>query len=111
MHVLLRDIIAGRETRFEQEPGMLGVRDDHAAEDNMHMARTPQNIHPFVGVACVRKYLLILFIPGVHLVPVKGHIAFDLRPVRQWAGIAPRGMFGYAVADLYRPIGCLPFQW
>src|SRR5713101_4969377 len=84
------------------------VRYGHASEHDPDMARTRQNIHALVGIACMREDLLILFVPGIHLVPVQGQVALDRWSVGQGTRIAPGRMFGHAVADADRPVRRLP---
>ena len=47
--------------------------------------------------------LVILFVPGVHLVPVKGDVAAELSPVRTRFRVAPRCVGTHAIADLHAP--------
>src|SRR5437764_1024714 len=90
---------------------MLAIGYGHAAEHNTYMTGTWQDIHPLIGIACVRKDLLILFVPGVHVLPIKSHVALNLWPFGRRMGIAPCRIFGHPVTNTDGPICCFPFEW
>src|SRR6266851_2092948 len=89
---------------------MQGIGYYLASQHNTDMAGAWQDVHSLIWIACVRKDLLILFKPGIHLVPIKGHIAFDLRPTRYRIQIAPGGIFNHPGTSPDRPVRCVPFQ-
>ena len=49
--------------------------------------------------------LVVLLVPGVHLVPVQRHVAADVGTAGQRVGVAPHGVLGDPVADRHRPVG------
>ena len=49
--------------------------------------------------------LVVLLVPGVHLVPVQRQVAADVGAAGQRVGVAPDGVLGDPVADRHRPVG------
>ncbi len=74
------------------------------------MAGTGQDVYALVGIACVREDLLLLFVPGVHQVPVESQVALDRWSAGQGAWIAPGRIFGHAGASANCPVRRFPFQ-
>ena len=86
-------------------PPTLG--DGFATEENADVAAASQRVHALIGIARVDENFILLFVPGIHLVPIKSDISGDFRDALDGVLIAPNCVFRRPVPDGQRPIGRL----
>src|SRR5204862_2429282 len=69
-----RQIVAGRQPGLEEQAWPGTLRDDLAGDLHPDVAGAARHIDPVVRVTGVDKDLVILLVPGVHLVPVESDV-------------------------------------
>src|SRR4029077_8563992 len=70
-HILGWDVVAGRQPRLEKETRTPRFGYHFAADDDLHRAEGVEHVDPLIGVAWMHENLLILFVPGVHAIPIE----------------------------------------
>src|SRR5690348_4424573 len=88
-HILDWDVVAHRQTCLEDELRSSRLGYGHARMLDAHLATALACVDQFIRVARMGEGALLLLIPGVHLVPVEGHMTSEVWTIRWRRIVAP----------------------